>query len=59
MKINNPALKGGVCTRLRMKMENMPLTEEDKIRLRNCINGKADIHKILQETIKRHTRIGV
>ena len=38
-----------------MKMEDMPLTEEDKNRLRNCLNGKDDINKILQETIKRHT----
>jgi hypothetical protein len=40
-----------------MKMEDMPLTEEDKIRLRNCINGKEDIKKVLQETIKKHTQI--
>ncbi|MHC6202090.1 hypothetical protein ACYULU_02735 [Breznakiellaceae bacterium SP9] len=40
-----------------MKMEGMPLTEEDKNRLRNCINGKDDINKILQKTIKRHTLI--
>jgi hypothetical protein len=39
-----------------MKMEDMPLTEEDKTRLRNCINGKDDIQKVLQETIKKHTR---
>jgi hypothetical protein len=42
-----------------MRMENMPLTEEDKIRLTNCINGKADINKVLRETIKKHTRIEV
>jgi hypothetical protein len=42
-----------------MKMEDMPLTEEDKIRLRNCINGEVDINKVLQETIKKHTRIEV
>jgi ribosomal protein S13 len=42
-----------------MKMEAMPLTEEDKTRLRNCINGKVDINKVLQETIKKHTRIEV
>ena len=42
-----------------MKMENMPLTKEDKNRLRNCINGKDDINKILQETIKRHTFVEV
>jgi hypothetical protein len=42
-----------------MEMEDMPLTEENKIRLRNCINGEADINKVLQETIKKHTRIEV
>ena len=38
-----------------MKMEDMPLTDEDKNRLRNCLNGKDDIQKVLQETIKKHT----
>jgi len=38
-----------------MKMENMPLTEEDKIRLRLCLNGKKEINEVLQETIKKHT----
>ena len=38
-----------------MKMEDMPLTKEDKKRLRNCLNGKDDIQKVLQETIKKHT----
>jgi hypothetical protein len=42
-----------------MKMEDMPLTEDDKIRLKNCLTGKADINKVLQETIKKHTRIEV
>ena len=42
-----------------MKMEDMLLTEADKSRLRNCINGKDDINKILQETIKRHTLMEV
>ncbi|GMO65070.1 MAG: hypothetical protein Ta2A_13090 [Treponemataceae bacterium] len=42
-----------------MKMEDMPLTEGDKSRLRNCINGKTDINKVLQETIKRHTLVEV
>jgi len=37
-----------------MKMENMPLTTEDKNRLRNCLNGKDDISKVLEETIKKH-----
>jgi len=38
-----------------MKMEDMPLTKEDKNRLRKCLNGKEDINKVLQETIKKHT----
>jgi hypothetical protein len=35
-----------------MKMEDMPLTEDDKIRLRNCITGKTDINKVLLELVK-------
>jgi hypothetical protein len=42
-----------------MKMEDMPLTEEDKSRLRICLNGNKDINEVLQETIKRHTLIAV
>jgi hypothetical protein len=38
-----------------MKMENMPLTEEDKNRLRDCMTGKNDITKVLRETIKKYT----
>ena len=37
-----------------MKMEDMPLTEEDKSRLRICLNGDRNINEVLQETIKRH-----
>jgi hypothetical protein len=37
-----------------MKMENMPLTDEDKNRLKNCLNHTYDINKVLQETIKKH-----
>ena len=42
-----------------MKMEDMPLTEEDKSRLRKCLNGNKDIKDVLQETIKKHTLIAV
>ena len=42
-----------------MKMEDMPLTEEDKTRLRVCLNGNRDINEVLQETIKKHTLIAV
>ncbi|MCL2410714.1 MAG: hypothetical protein FWC97_03630 [Treponema sp.] len=42
-----------------MKMEDMPLTEEDKIRLRVCLNGNRDVNEVLQETIKKHTFIKI
>ena len=38
-----------------MAMEDMPLTSEDKNRLRDCIKGTVDVDKILQEVIKKHT----
>jgi len=38
-----------------MKMEDMPLTDEDKFRLKNCIDKNLDIDKILQELIKKHS----
>lgn len=38
-----------------MTMENMPLTEQDKQRLRDCMNGKTDIHEVLRQTINRHS----
>jgi len=37
-------------------MENMPLTEQDKSRLRDCLTGKADVHEVLRQTIERHTQ---
>jgi hypothetical protein len=40
-----------------MAMENMPLTEQDKQRLRDCITGKADIENVLRQTIARHTQV--
>ena len=40
-----------------MKMEDMPLTDEDKNRLRNFLNGTVDVDKILQEVIKKHTLV--
>ena len=42
-----------------LKMEDMPLTSEDKNRLRDCLSGKEDISRILQETIKKHTLVEV
>lgn len=38
-----------------MAMEDMPLTNEDKNRLRDCLNGTVDVDMILQEIIKKHT----
>jgi hypothetical protein len=40
-----------------MKMEDMPLTDEDKNRLRDCLNGTTDVEKILQKVIKKHTLV--
>jgi len=42
-----------------MKMEDMPLTEEDKTRLKICLNGERNINEVLQETIKKHTLVAV
>jgi hypothetical protein len=42
-----------------MKMEDMPLTEQDKSRLRNCLTGKEDVDKVLQETIEKNTLVEV
>jgi hypothetical protein len=42
-----------------MEMEDMPLTEEDKKRLRDCMMEKKDINTMLQETIKKHTMVEV
>jgi hypothetical protein len=38
-----------------MKMEDIPLTDEDKNRLRDCLNGTVDVDKILQRVIKKYT----
>ena len=40
-------------------MEDIPLTEEDKSRLRICLNGNRDIDDVLQETIRKHSKIAV
>ena len=40
-----------------MAMEDMPLTSEDKNRLRDCLNGTVDVDKILQDVIKKHTLV--
>jgi hypothetical protein len=38
-----------------MEMEDMPLTDEEKNRLRDCLNGTIDVDKIIQKIIKKHT----
>jgi hypothetical protein len=38
-----------------MSMEDMPLTEQDKQRLHDCLTGKLNIEQVIQETIKKHT----
>ena len=40
-----------------LRMEDMPLTEEDKKRLRHCINGDLNIDEVLREAIKKHSLI--
>jgi hypothetical protein len=40
-----------------MKMEDMPLTDEVKNRLRDCLTGTVDVDKILQDVIKKHTLV--
>jgi hypothetical protein len=42
-----------------MTMEDMPLSNEDKNRLRNCLNGTMTIDEILQEVIKKHTLVEI
>jgi len=42
-----------------MKMEDMPLTDEDKNRLRDCLSGKSDIDEILQDVVKKHTLVEI
>jgi len=38
-----------------MKMENIPLSEEDIARIRLCISEKRDFYEVLQEIIINHT----
>ncbi|WP_461246452.1 hypothetical protein [Treponema sp. R6D11] len=40
---------------LSMRMENMPLTKEDKSRLKLCLKENKDINDVLQEIIINHT----
>jgi len=38
-----------------MKMENMPLTKEDKADLRDCIRENGNINEILEKVVIRYT----
>jgi hypothetical protein len=40
-----------------MKMENMPLTEQDKSRLRNCLTEKKMLIKFYRKPLKKHTLV--
>jgi hypothetical protein len=42
-----------------MTMEDMPLTDEDKKRLRDCLNGITDVDEILRDVIKKHTLVKI
>jgi hypothetical protein len=42
-----------------MTMEDMPLKKKKKNRLRDCLNGRLDVDKILQEVIKKHTFVEI
>jgi hypothetical protein len=35
----------------------MPLTDEEKERLRDCLNGIVDVDKILLKIIEKHTLV--
>ena len=38
-----------------MAIEGMPLTEEDKARLRECITGKTSYDEMVKRLVKKHT----
>jgi hypothetical protein len=42
-----------------MDMENMPLSEQEKQRLRDCISGKINVQDVLRETILKYSAHGV
>ena len=39
-----------------MAMEGMPLTEDDKTRLRDILSGKADAEIIISQLVAKHMR---
>jgi hypothetical protein len=42
-----------------LRMEDMPLTEQDKLLLLDCLTGKVDINTALRNTIKEVSMAGV
>ena len=40
-----------------MAMEGMPLTDEDKRRLRNIFNGRTSAEKTVQDLIAEHSKV--
>ena len=38
-----------------MAMEGMPLTEQDKERLRECITGKTSYDEMVRRLVEKHT----
>jgi hypothetical protein len=39
-----------------MAMESMPLTDEDRIRLRDIFDGKVSVENTVRELIKKHSK---
>jgi len=37
-----------------LAMENMPLTTENKEEMRECIDGKIDLDKLIAETVRKY-----
>jgi hypothetical protein len=41
-----------------MKPDGMPLTEEDKTLLRNCINSNQNVNQVLRDIVKKNNGTG-
>jgi hypothetical protein len=39
-----------------MSMEDMPLTDEDKIRLRNIFEGKTTVEETVRNLVQKHSQ---
>jgi len=42
-----------------MAMEGMPLTSEDKKRLRDIFDGRATVEETVQDLIKKHSQVAI